>query len=190
LLSSRLLNALILGSVLLVAGCDRQSPAPAQGEEGVAGERVGQEGAVIDRSTKGSAMPEFVLSDAAGKELRLSSLKGKPLLVNLWATWCAPCIAELPTLGRLAATGKVRVLTVSQDLPESATRAAPFLAQRGGARLEPWLDTENALSAHYAVRVLPATILYDAKGREVWRVFGPMDWAGSDAAKLLAEAGA
>lgn len=142
---------------------------------------------MIDRSHKGSERPELVLADAAGRQLRLSSLRGKPLLINLWATWCAPCIAELPTLDRLAAGGSVRVLTVSQDLQQTG-KVAPFLAQRGGARLEAWLDPDNALSTHYAINVLPATVLYDSAGREVWRVLGPLDWAGPEAAALLAEA--
>jgi thiol-disulfide isomerase/thioredoxin len=188
LLSSRSLKTVILGCSLLVAGCDRQSAAPAQGEESTAA-AVGTEGAVIDRTRKGSELPELTFADTSGKALRLTSLKGKPLLINLWATWCAPCIAELPTLNRLAGRGTVKVLTVSQDLRQTE-KVEPFLAAKGGARLEPWLDPENALSTHYGVNVLPTTILYDAGGREVWRVIGPMDWAGPDAERLLAEGGA
>jgi thiol-disulfide isomerase/thioredoxin len=71
-------------------------------------------------------LPDFLLTDPAGKELRLTDLKGKPLLINLWATWCAPCVAELPALDKLAGTldGKVKVLSVNQDSgePESGGR--------------------------------------------------------------------
>ncbi len=171
--------------MLLAGGCDRQGNPPAQPQ----GETPGAKPAtgVVDRSHRGSALPDFTLADPAGKTLRLASLAGKPLLVNLWATWCAPCVAELPTLQKLAQQGKLRVLTVSQDMGEPE-KVASFLKERGGPALEPWLDPKNDLSFHYATGTLPTTIYYDAKGREVWRYVGEQDWAGTQAAELLAEA--
>lgn len=143
----------------------------------------------FDLSHKGSALPDFVVKDPAGKELKLASLKGKPLLINLWATWCAPCVAELPALDQLAAAraDSLKVLTISQDMgkPEAV---APFLKQRGVTRLEPWLDPAGDLAMHYDVQTLPTTIYYDAAGREVWRLTGAHDWAGKDVDGLLAQA--
>ncbi len=143
----------------------------------------------FDRSHKGSQLPDFVLKDPAGKDLRLASLKGKPLLINLWATWCAPCVAELPALDQLAgqSAASLKVLTVNQDMgkPEAV---APFLKTRGVTKLEPWLDPEGELAMHYNVQTLPTTIYYDAQGREVWRLTGAHDWTSADTAKLLAEA--
>lgn len=130
-------------------------------------------------------MPDFVLRDPAGRELKLASLKGRPVLVNLWATWCAPCVAELPALDRLAA--RVRVVTVSQDMGQPQAIPA-FLKARGAVRLEPWLDPQGDLAMHYEVQTLPTTIYYDAAGREVWRMIGAHDWTGAEAAALLAEA--
>ncbi len=144
------------------------------------------QGGVIDRGHKGSLLPEFTLSDQTGKELRLSSLKGKPLLINLWATWCAPCIAELPMLEKLAASGKVRVLTVSQDMGQPG-KVGAFLKDRGFKTLEPWLDPRNDLSFHYGTGTLPTTIYYNAEGREVWRLVGDHDWTNAETAKMLAE---
>ncbi|MFM5906742.1 MAG: TlpA family protein disulfide reductase, partial [Novosphingobium sp.] len=136
-----------------------------------------------DCAKQGNQMPDFTLVDPAGKKLALTSLKGKPVLINLWATWCAPCVAELPQLDRLAESKHLRVLTVSQDM--QTDKVADFLKQRGVKNLEPWLDEKNDLSAHYEIQTLPTTILYDAEGREVWRITGPRDWTSEATNKLL-----
>ncbi|MEQ1543158.1 MAG: TlpA disulfide reductase family protein [Novosphingobium sp.] len=143
---------------------------------------------MINRSHHGSEIPDFVLKDAAGREVSLAGLKGKPLLINLWATWCAPCVEELPALNRLAAkrAGTLKVLTVSQDMGQ-ADKVAAFLKDRAPL-LEPWLDPENALTDHYDTTILPTTIYYDAQGREVWRYVGPRKWDNDLAAQMLAEA--
>lgn len=142
----------------------------------------------IDRSRKGSRLPDFTLASPDGKKLRLVEQTGKPLLVNLWATWCGPCVAELPQLDALAKEGKVRVITVSQDMGEPQ-KVAAFLHDRGVTRLEPWLDPNNDLSFHYQTGTLPTTILYNSQGREVWRYVGGHDWSGSETRAMLAEAG-
>lgn len=143
---------------------------------------------MIDRSHRGSALPEFTLKDPANKELRLSDLKGKPVLINLWATWCRPCITELPLLDKLAKNqaDSLRVLTVSQD-SQNLEKVAPFLSDRGFTSLEPWLDPQNDLSFHYGTGTLPTTIYYDAEGREVWRFVGERDWTDSESRDMLAE---
>ena len=185
MLSSRSLKAAILGLCLLAGGCDRQSGKAAQPEAcpAVLAQAQAKPGE-IDCSHKGSAMPEFKLSDAAGKTMMLTTLKGKPLLINLWATWCAPCIAELPQLDAIAASGKLRVLTVSQDISKTE-KVAPFLKDRGIKVLEPWLDTENELISQYNAGDLPTSVLYDAEGKEVWRISGPRDWSSKETAALL-----
>jgi thiol-disulfide isomerase/thioredoxin len=140
----------------------------------------------IDRTRKGSELPDFTLRDPVGGEIQLKTLKGKPLLINLWATWCAPCVAELPALDRLAARGRVKILTVSQDMVQPE-KIAPFLQRLGATRLEPWLDPENDLGFHYQA-TLPTSIFYDAQGREVWRVTGPREWDDAETQTLLDEA--
>jgi thiol-disulfide isomerase/thioredoxin len=181
LLLSRSLTITALAFTLLVAGCDRQSGQQAQGEPAASASGT------IDRSRKGSELPDFTFKDAAGREVQLKDLKGKPLLINLWATWCAPCVAELPALDRLAGRGSIRVLTVSQDMAQGE-KIAPFLKQLGVTRLEPWLDPQNDLAFHYGGVSLPASILYDARGREVWRVIGPREWDDAATQLLLTEA--
>jgi thiol-disulfide isomerase/thioredoxin len=120
----------------------------------------------------------------------LAGFRGKPLLLNLWATWCAPCIKELPTLDALAAReGEgLQVVTLSEDM-EGRAKVETFLASRKFGQLEAWLDPEMKMMAALRVPTLPTTILYSAEGKEVWRFTGDEDWAGEEAAKLIAEAG-
>ncbi len=135
-------------------------------------------------------MPALVLSDPSGAELDLASLKGTPVLLNLWATWCAPCVVEMPMLDNLAGQmdGELRVLTVSQDL-SGASVVEPFFAEREFARLEPWLDQENAVMFSFSNSgMLPLTVLFDAEGRELLRVAGGYHWDSEEALALIAEA--
>ncbi|MCX7865032.1 MAG: TlpA family protein disulfide reductase, partial [Novosphingobium sp.] len=75
---------------------------------------------------------------------------------------------------------------ISQDMSEPG-KVGAFLAQRGLARLPAWLDPENDVAFHYGVGVLPMSILYDADGREVWRLSGDLDWTSGRARQLLRE---
>ncbi len=173
----------ILGfSLLILAGCDRAGEAPAQpaeaGESTPAGEVV--------RKFAGTPLPAMQFSDAAGQTLDLAAQDG-PVLINLWATWCAPCVKEMPQLDTLAAEldGEVRVITVSQDI-RGAEVVGPFFAQKGFERLEPWLDPETALSAQFTPEgALPLTILFDASGKEVLRVAGGYEWDSPEAIALI-----
>lgn len=141
----------------------------------------------IDRSHKGEAARTEPFTDPAGKRVTIADFAGKPVLLNLWATWCAPCVAEMPTIDAVAGRldGKVHVLTVSQDL-EGAAKVTPFFAKGGYRHLQPYLDSDAGLSIGYQAN-LPTTILFDASGHEVWRVAGGMDWTSPQAAALIAE---
>lgn len=191
MLSSRSFKLAILGCALLAGGCDRQSGEAAQPQAGaspagsVAGDEVRQ--GVVDRSAKGSAIPDLTITDPRGQAIKLSSLKGKPLLVNLWATWCGPCVAELPALGKLAVerVGELQVLIVSQDT--QTEKVAPFLKAHGVPQLEPWLDPKNDLTFHYGTGILPTTVFYDKDGKEVWRYVGAHDWASAETGEMLKE---
>ncbi len=142
----------------------------------------------IDRASAGALMPALTLVDGAGRELNLGALQGQPVLINLWATWCAPCVVEMPQLDELAGEldGVVRVVTVSQDL-QGAAVVAPFFDKGGYRHLEPWLDQDGAVAFRVESDVLPTTILYDASGREVWRVVGEYNWSGAAAREAVAE---
>ncbi len=111
---------------------------------------------------------------------------GKPILVNLWATWCAPCLGELPTLDRLAAEtkGRLVVVPVSQDLEGWRAVSKAFTPERY-PNLTTRVESRMAFGAALGLPGLPATVLYDAEGREIWRYIGDFDWASPEARALI-----
>jgi thiol-disulfide isomerase/thioredoxin len=188
-LSLRPAITLLLLATSLTGGCDRQSEPQRQAEgANVAAAAPARPLDKLDRSHKGEAAPTFPFVDGAGKKRTLADFRGKPVLLNLWATWCAPCVKEMPTLDALAvrAGDTLQVLTVSQD-GQDPTKVAPFFATAKFQKLQPYIDADMAFSVQLGLN-LPATILYDSAGHEVWRMAGDTDWAGDAAAKLIAEA--
>ncbi|MCE7795584.1 TlpA family protein disulfide reductase [Sphingobium sufflavum] len=203
---------LLCGMTLMTGGCDRRSgengqggsnaavnaasvPLPADissGEVPPAGDATagGDKGAFtakLDRSHAGADLPDLIFTDPAGKDVTLDSFRGRPVLVNLWATWCGPCVAEMPMLDRLAAQYKgkgLAVLTVSQDTGEAGAITA-FFARNKLPHLAAWRDPENGLGFHYATGVLPTTVLYDREGKEVVRVVGAKDWSDAEGRELI-----
>lgn len=149
------------------------APAPPGNGAGIAGE--------------GDIAPEVRLRDLDGRPQALSALRGRPLLVNFWATWCPPCVKELPLLAALHAQrehGGLAVLTIAQEDDPAAVRA--FLDAHGDG-LPAWLDppAEGDASRQFGnVRnVLPYSVLLDADGRIIKRKAGAFseaelqDWA-------------
>jgi thiol-disulfide isomerase/thioredoxin len=180
----RLIVMLLMGLVLL-GGCDRQKPPERQGTAPVA-EQGPKKG--LDRSHAKQPAPDIVIKDGDGEDTALSEFKGAPLLVNLWASWCVPCVKELPTLDRLAARkGAPEIVALSQDMAPLASVSA-FLADHGITTLKTYQDAEMAMTDKAGAPVLPTTLLYDSEGREVWRFVGDRDWTSAEAAKDLAEA--
>ena len=170
--------ATALALLLLVGGCERQSDAP-PAETAYASAKG------VDRSHAGKVLPDIEVRDGDDEPASLAEAAGAPLLVNIWASWCAPCVKELPTLDALSRRGGApRVIALSQDIGPRASVDA-FLAQHEVTELEAWHDPEMKLSGALGAQVLPTTIYYDGQGREVWRYVGDLDWTGEEAAKLL-----
>lgn len=141
----------------------------------------------LDMTHRGESAPADTFRDAQDQVVRISDFRGTPVLVNLWATWCGPCVRELPSLDRLAGKtkGKLIILPASQDDPENADPKA-YWAEKKFATLPLYTDPKMGLGAAYATGVLPTSVLYDAKGKEVWRIVGGLEWDGPRANTLLA----
>jgi thiol-disulfide isomerase/thioredoxin len=176
---------ILLPLFLLIAGCDRQESASRQAEPAAAAAPKAL-AAGLDRSQAGKAAPDVIFKNENGEEITLAELAGKPVLLNLWATWCAPCVKELPTLEALSKReGAPQVVALSQDMQPPAT-VSRFLDRRR-IGLEAFQDSDMAMSSALGVNILPTTILYGADSKEIWRYSGDLDWTGPEAAKLISE---
>lgn len=171
--------------MLLLAGCDRE-----KGADGQAAAPLARPPATykVDRSQAGKSASNATFTAPDDTAVTLAAFRGKPLLLNLWATWCGPCIKEMPSLDQLAAerAGKLTVLAVAQDL-QGAEVVDPWFQRAGLTQLQPFVDPANNLLADYN-SPLPVTILFDVQGREIWRVTGALDWQGEASQRLLEEA--
>jgi len=132
-------------------------------------------------------LPRLDFLDVDGKTQSLEQYIGHGLVLNLWATWCVPCVAEMPALDALARTlapSGVRVLTVSLDRG-GATAVKAFYAAHGITSLPILLDPHSALLGALGLDGIPTTLLVDRTGLEVVRLQGPVDWASPQAAALV-----
>jgi thiol-disulfide isomerase/thioredoxin len=186
-----LLAALLASSL---AACDTRRPSqPEQGAEAPAAPAAPADAdsgtGRLDRLRAGTPAPRIAFEDGDGAPATIADFAGRPVLLNLWATWCGPCVAEMPTLDALAgqAGDRLAVLTVSQDL-DGREKVDAFFRKYRFANLEAFLDPGMALMPALEIGTLPTTILYDSRGREVWRMMGMEEWNGPRAAALIAEA--
>jgi thiol-disulfide isomerase/thioredoxin len=144
------------------------------------------------RPWTGKSMPGLALTDLGGQKVDLRSLQGRVVLVNFWATWCEPCIAEMPSIQRLARklSGQpFEVLAVNYG--ESRPKVEAFL-KKAGLSLRVLLDPEKEVAEGWGAKGLPMSFLVDARGQVRYWVFGERDWAEGESlktvGKLLAEA--
>ncbi len=122
--------------------------------------------------------PDVAFSDATGKRHLLSEFRGRYVLVNLWATWCGPCVRELPALARLqVAIPDKRLQVVAVNVGRSdAKKTADYLKVNHAGALGVWLDTAVALIRAFDAYGLPTSMLIDPEGREVARAIGASNW--------------
>jgi thiol-disulfide isomerase/thioredoxin len=132
-------------------------------------------------------LPDVRFQDANGAEKTLADWRGKVVLVNLWATWCAPCRKEMPALDRLQrelGSSKFEVVAISVDRTGLAG-ARKFLDETNVQDLALYADPTTKLSSALKAVGLPITLLLDTEGREIGRLVGPAEWDSEDAKRLI-----
>ena len=134
------------------------------------------------------AAPDVAFTDAAGTRHALSTFRGRYVLLNLWATWCAPCVKEMPTLAKLQSeyAGKpVKVIAISLDKGDAdVAKARAFIADKAPLQFYHG-DYSLAFSLTPAAEGLPTTLLFDRDGRERARLAGGADWSTPEAKAVI-----
>jgi thiol-disulfide isomerase/thioredoxin len=124
--------------------------------------------------------PAVAFADAAGGSHALGDLKGHYVLLNLWATWCAPCVSELPALARLKmAVPGLKVMAVNVD--SQKVDAAAFLKAHNASSLGTYADNDKVMMKNFLAQGLPLTVLIDPTGKVVARAEGPAEWGSPEA---------
>ena len=163
---SLLFILLLLGA----AGCSRHEEKPSQAVEG-------------------STAPDFTLKDLNGKEVRLSDLRGKIVVLNFWATWCPPCREEVPSLMRLnqAMAGKqFQMLAVSQD--EGGKEAVEAYFKKSSNSLPALIDSDQKVGKRYGLTGVPETFIIDKNGIILKKIVGGLDWSSPEIVRDLTDA--
>ncbi len=133
------------------------------------------------------APQEAGVTDAFGGTVGLADFRGRVILVNFWATWCAPCVREMPSLDRLQAElgpEGLLVMAVSQDRKGLAA-AESFYREQGLDNLEIFLDPKGEFARAMGVAGLPTSLLVDDRGRLLGAIEGPLEWDGPEAIELI-----
>jgi thiol-disulfide isomerase/thioredoxin len=135
----------------------------------------------------GESLPEATMQGLNGSSRRLSEFRGKPLIINVWASWCGPCQAEMASLERLAwldPAGRFIVIGVStDDYPE---RAKALLA-KSNATISQFIDSKLQMETMLGASRLPLTVLVGADGRVLDKIYGARRWDGPDSLRLIAK---
>lgn len=136
----------------------------------------------------GSVLREATLRGLNGPNSKLSNFRGRPLIINVWASWCGPCIAEMGSLERLAwseAGQQFMIIGIStDDYPD----AAKGFLRKSSATLNHYIDKQLELENMLGASRLPLTVLVDANGRVLAKVVGAREWDSAQSVQLISQA--
>ncbi len=126
------------------------------------------------------ATPAIEWQDVQGQRWSTASLKGRAVVLNFWATWCAPCKEELPSLQTLHEISGGNPLVIGINVREPASRVSRYMKSTG-LDFPVVLDPQGELAKQWGVTVFPTTVLIGADGKALWRVLGDVDWSAREA---------
>jgi thiol-disulfide isomerase/thioredoxin len=134
-------------------------------------------------------LPHLQFEDGEGKPVTIGEFRGRPVLLNLWATWCVPCRKEMPSLERLqAAVGASQLLVLPLSIDREGAPAVEVFYRRLDLKgIGIYLDRSATAASMLGVPALPVTLLIDREGREVGRKLGPAEWDSPHIIALLRE---
>lgn len=130
--------------------------------------------------------PDILFSSTTDEVMHLSDYRGKVILVNAWATWCPPCVAEMPSLNSLQhkkGGEGFEVITISLD--NKKEEITDFFDKNGIDALPSWHDDTYQINGLLQLPGLPTTVIYDRSGREIARLLGEAEWDSPEALALV-----
>lgn len=136
----------------------------------------------------GKKAPDFILTDIHGKNLSLSSLKGRTVIINFWATWCPPCRAEMPSLNRLYKEYRTRGLVVLAISTDTSANVVKGYLNKNPFDFTILLDTDNKVSRQFRVFSIPTSFLIDKNSVIIQRYIGEEDWEAPEIKSKVKEA--
>jgi thiol-disulfide isomerase/thioredoxin len=168
------------------SGAPAPETAGAAGENPLKGLNTGAMAAFLVRA-KPLDLPDFTFAEGDGASKSLADLKGKVVLLNIWATWCVPCREEMPQLNALQAElggegFEVVAINIDKGGPEKAKQ---FLEETKATDLGFYTDPTGKLFSKLKAVGMPTTLLLDRDGKEIGRLVGPADWASPEAKRLI-----
>lgn len=129
--------------------------------------------------------PTVAFSDPAGGRDTVASFRGHYVLLNLWATWCAPCVRELPELARLKSALPTLMIVAVNEGRENASQSTAFLKEHGAGALTVYVDSDAAFIQALGIQGLPYSLIVDPQGRTIARALGPCRWSAPEAVDYL-----
>lgn len=158
---------------LCLSACQsKESPVPQDVEKALAEDFLS-----LEHFKKPQPLPKFTYLSVNGEILDSQGLKGRPVLLNFWATWCAPCVKELPLLRALdEAYPEMRVLAISLDPGQSIDRVSAFIEKQNPGSFAAYWDHRKEIKNGIEMRGIPTTLLIDEKGKIRYKFEGDADW--------------
>lgn len=140
----------------------------------------------LQKATEPKRLADDVFLDAEGKKVRIGDFKGRPTLVNLWATWCTPCVIELPLLDKFAEHYKDQLNVVAIAMEQKAPgEIAAFLEKRQLENLAVYVDQSGDFGKNLGIRGIPTSFLIGSDGLILYRFEGEADWTSPESQEFF-----